>query len=145
MISRAVHDEEFRRHWQHDPEGAANAMEMTFDPADLREIQAPGSMIAHLDDDAVRDILQGSPGSRRMSLAARCARKSSRRVAGAYWCSNTSSKATILSGRASAGMAWAGEAIKPPSFPTTSSSRRTSSRTWSGVPKGKVRWVLMPP
>ncbi len=59
VIARAVHDEGFRQLWQRDPEAAADAMEMTYDQDDLRELQALSSMMTGLDADASREFLQG--------------------------------------------------------------------------------------
>jgi len=59
VMGRAVHDEAFRSLWQHDPEAAANAMEMTYGADDLREMQALSEEIAGLDADAAREYLQG--------------------------------------------------------------------------------------
>ena len=40
---------------------------------------------------------------------------------------------------------WAGEKMWPPPFPSIAFKERHSSRTSSGVPNGRVRWVLRPP
>lgn len=59
VMSRAMHEEIFRQLLQYDAEAAADAMEMTYEPADLREVQAIHEEIAGLDSDTAREKLEG--------------------------------------------------------------------------------------
>ena len=59
VISRALHDEDFRALLQRDAESAANAMELEYSPEDLRAVEALHSSIDDLDSDAAREYLQG--------------------------------------------------------------------------------------
>ena len=59
VISRAVHDANFRQLLQHDATAAADAMEMTYTPDDLREVEAIYASIDDLDSEKARAYLQG--------------------------------------------------------------------------------------
>lgn len=56
-IGRAMHEEIFRQLWQNDARAAADAMEMTYDPDDLRIMEGIRLEMENLDSQAARDYL----------------------------------------------------------------------------------------
>ena len=59
VISRAAHDEHFRRLLQANPEAAADAMEWEYTPEDLRRVEGLRANLVGLDENASREYLQG--------------------------------------------------------------------------------------